>query len=268
MNTMKESPEGARSFLTSGDAYDAFMGRYSRPLATVFADAAGVSVGQSALDIGCGPGALTGVLVDRLGISAVSAFDPSPPFVEACAARHPGVDVRLGRAEAIPFDDGVFDIALAQLVLHFVTDPGLVASELRRVVRPGGIVAACMWDFANGMQMLRHFWDAALSVDNDAPDEARTMRFGGEGEIAVLFEQAGFEDIVETTLGVSSTYADFDELWSGFLAGIGPAGTFCVSLPDSKRAAVRAEFFRRVGSPTRSFTLAAVARCARARRPL
>ncbi len=262
-----ESTEGARSFLASGDAYDSFMGRYSRPLAVVFADATGVAAGQSALDVGCGPGALTGVLVDRLGVGSVSAFDPSAPFVAECAVRHPGVDVRHGRAEAIPFEDDRFDCAMAQLVLHFVSDPMQAARELNRVLRPGGSVAACVWDFAEGMEMLRAFWDAALAVDPGALDEARTMRFGRQGEIAELLDVAGFGDVAETTLEVSSTYDDFDELWAGFLAGIGPAGAFCASLSEARRAAVREELFHRLDSPTGPFTLDAVARCGSGQAP-
>jgi SAM-dependent methyltransferase len=254
-------------FVISGDAYDAFMGRYSRPLAVAFAEAAGVVAGQRALDVGCGPGALTGVLVDRLGQGAVSAFDPSEPFVAACAARHPGVDVRLGRAERIPFDDASFDGALAQLVLHFVSDPELATAELGRVVRPGGLIAACVWDFDGGMELLRHFWDAALAVDPGAPDEARTMRFGREGEIAGLFGAAGLCEVTETTLAVTSTYEGFDELWSSLLGGVGPAGVYCVSLPAERRDALRAELFLRLGSPAGALTLAASARCAIARTP-
>ena len=262
-----EPAEGARSFMVSGDAYDAFMGRYSRSLAVVFADAAGVTSGQTALDVGCGPGALTGVLVDRLGAGSVSAVDPSAPFVADCATRHPGVDVRLGRAEEMPFDDGIFDVALAQLVLHFVTDPARAAGELRRVVRPGGTVAACVWDFAQEMEMLRRFWDAALTVDPNAPDEARTMRFGRHGEIAELLDDAGFVDITETTLDVSSDYQGFEELWAGFLGGIGPAGAYCMSLPDEQRDAVRGALLTGLGSPAGPFTLAARALCARGRAP-
>jgi SAM-dependent methyltransferase len=260
--------EGASSFQTTGDAYDGFMGRYSRSLAAPFADAAGIEPGHTVLDVGCGPGALTAVLVSRLGADAVSAFDPSPPFVDACRARNPGVDIRLGRAEEIPFDDDVVDGALAQLVLHFVSEPNRVASELRRVVRPGGVVAACVWDFAGGMQMLRQFWDAALTVDRDAPDEAHTLRFGREGEIAALFDEAGLDQITESTLTVSSTYQSFDQLWSGFLAGIGPAGAYCLSLPAPKQSTVRDELFARVGSPAGAFSLTAMARCAAARVPL
>ena len=262
-----ESVEGAQSFLKSGDAYDAFIGRYSGPLAVAFADAAGVAAGSLSLDVGCGPGALTRELVKRLGSGAVSAFDPSAPFVADCVARCPGVDVRLGRAEAIPFDDASFDRALAQLVLHFVTDPLHAAREMRRVLRPDGIVAACVWDFAEGMEMLRYFWDSAISVVPDAPDEARTMRFGRKGEIAELFDAAGFETIVETKLDVTCTYAGFDGLWSGFLAGSGPAGSFCVALPDKQRGAIRDELFLRLGSPEGPFSLSAMARCACGRAP-
>ena len=257
-----EPVDGARTFQTTGEAYDAFMGRYSRPLAHSFADAAVVEAGMSALDVGCGPGALTGVLVDRLGADSVSAIDPSPPFVADCSRRHVGVDVRAGRAEAIPYADASFDRSLAQLVMHFVSDPPAAATEMRRVVRPGGAVSACVWDFEVEMEMLRAFWDAARVVDPHAPDEARTLRFGAPGEIADLFAGAGIVDVVERRLTVESTYADFDELWTGFLAGIGPAGAFCVGLDDDRREILRSEIFDRVGAPTGTFTLSATALCA------
>ncbi len=262
-----EDVDGARSFLTSGTAYDQFMGRYSHPLALAFSSAVTVTKGQSALDVGCGPGALTTVLAGQLGAGSVSAFDPSPPFVAECAARNRGVTVREGRAEAMPFDDDSFDYAMAQLVLHFVADPPQVAAEFRRVLRPGGVAAACVWDFADGMEMLRHFWDAALVVDPQAPDEAQTLRFGRQGEIAELLTDAGFRDVTETTLDVESAYSGFDELWSGFLAGIGPAGSYCVGLDESRRSAVREGFFVRLGSPAGAFALRAKARCARGGSP-
>ncbi len=264
--------EGARTFDVAGTTYDGFMGRYSIPLAAPFADAAGLVPGRPgrAVDVGCGPGALTGVLVARLGADAVRACDPSPPFVRACAARHPGVDVRAGRAEDLPFDDATADVVLAQLVLHFVSDPPLAAREMTRVVRPGGTVAACVWDFADGMEMLRAYWDAALTVDPDdpdAPDEARTLRFGCAGEITALFRDVGLEQVEETTLRVASTYDDVDQLWRGFRAGVGPAGAHLATLDDDRRERLRAELRRRVGDPSGPFTLGAVARCAVGRRP-
>ncbi len=262
-----EPVEGTRSFAAGAAAYDAFMGRWSRPLAPLFADAAGVARGMRVLDVGCGPGALTGVLVERLGVDHVAAVDPSPAFLAECAARHPGVEARQGSAEVVPFPEAAFDGVLSQLVLHFVSDPGRCAAELRRVVRPDGTVAACVWDFAEGMEMLRLFWDAALALDPDAPDEARVLRFGREGEIAALFTGAGLTDVTETTLEVTSVYAGFDELWDAFLAGVGPAGSYCVALPDGHRDALRAELRRRLGSPAGGFGLRALARAAVARAP-
>lgn len=259
--------EGARTFGVAGATYDSFMGRYSRVLGTLFADAAGVRRGHTAVDVGCGPGALTAVLVERLGIDAVAACDPSPQFVTECAVRHPGVRAEIGRAESIPFETGCYDHAMAQLVLHFVSDPDSAASEMMRVVRPGGWVSACTWDFDGGMEMLRCFWDAALEIDPAAPDEAGTMRFGRSGEISQLFESTGMNNVVEATLRVSSSYVGFDELWNGFLAGVGPAGAYCVSLPDDDRQRLRTALFRRLGEPAGSFTLGAVARSAVARTP-
>jgi SAM-dependent methyltransferase len=258
--------EGARTFAVDGASYDRFMGRYSVGLSEPLADAAGVTaelaVGHTALDVGCGPGALTRVLVDRLGSDRVAACDPSPAFVAACTERLPDVDVRPGRAEELPFGSGEFDHALAQLVLHFVSEPDRAVSEMMRVVRPGGTVAACVWDFAAGMAMLRAFWDAAMEIEPDAPDEAGTLRFGGPGEIAELFVAGGLTDVRESTLTTSSRYESFDELWAGFLAGIGPAGAYCTGLDAERRDRLRSGLFERVGSPAGSFTLGAVARCA------
>ncbi len=262
-----EAVEGARTFATSGEAYDAFMGRYSSPLAELFADFAGVAAFGRVLDVGCGPGSLTGVLAQRVGADSVSACDPSGPFAQECAARHPDVEVRQGQAEALPFEDDTFDGVLAQLVLHFVSDPALAARESRRVLRPGGTMAACMWESPDGMQMLRHFWDAAQALDPAVGDNTRTVRFGRPGEIAELLEDAGFVDIRESTLTVETAYSDFAELWAGFLAGIGPAGVHCQSLDTEAQAALRHEMHDRLGSPHGSFSLGAVAISAAGRVP-
>lgn len=251
----------------SGNAYDAFMGRYSRPLASRFADFAGVSAGQQALDVGCGPGALTGELVQRLGFARVAACDPSEPFVVVCTERNPGVDVRPGSAERVPFDDASFDLALSQLVLHFVSEPAAAGSEMARVVKPGGTVASCVWNFEQEMQLLRAFWDAALTLDPEAPAEQRVMRFGRAGELSQWLSDAGMIDVAEAALTVTSTYGGFEELWNGFLAGIGPAGSYCMGLPPDHREALRSAMFDGLGKPAGSITLSAGALAARGTRP-
>jgi len=252
-----ETP-GARTFKVSGETYDRFMGRYSVQLAVVFADAAGIEAGQEALDVGCGPGALTAELVRRLGPESVTALDPSESFVEACRLRHPGVDVRVGRAEQLPYPDDRFDAALAQLVLHFVSDPDAAVREMSRVVRPGRIVAASVWDVARGMRMLRVFWDAARAVDPDAPDESRDRRFTAEeDEIGGLFRTVGLRDVIEGALEVEVEYEDFDDFWLPFLTATGPAGAFVASLDDERRGRLREEMRERLGSPEGPFTLPA-----------
>ena len=260
-----EALKGARHFTSTGEVYDAFMGRYSRPLAAEFATFAQVTAGERALDVGCGPGALTHELVVRLGAQAVAACDPSEAFVAVCRDRNPGVEVRLGPAEQLPFGPQEFDLVTAQLVLHFVSDPEAGAEQMRRVLRPHGRIAACVWDFREGMQMLRAFWDAARSVDTDAPDEQR-MRFGRRGEIAQWLTDAGLVDVAESTLSVSSTYRDFDELWSGLLGAVGAAGGYVAGLTPGRQQRLRSELYERLGSPTGSFTLAAVAHAARGSR--
>ena len=250
-------------FAVTGDAYDRFMGRYSRALAAPFADFAGVGTQQRALDVGCGPGALTGELVDRLGAKSVAACDPSGSFVAACAERHPGVDARVGSAEELPYPDADFDVVAAQLVLHFVSDTARAGQQMRRVTRAGGTVAACVWAVGEGMQLLRAFWDAAVQLDPDAPDELRDLRFGAEGELGEWLTSIGLAEVVESTISVSSAYRDFDEVWSGLLAGIGPAGVYCLSLAPDAREALRAALFDRLGSPDADFTLEAVARVGR-----
>src|SRR6187551_1578775 len=149
------------TFDVAAEAYDRFMGRYSVLLAPQLADLGGVRPGQRVLDVGCGPGSLTGELVRRVGGDAVAAVDPSEPFVAAAKARHPAVDVRRASAEHLPFEDGVFDAALAQLVVHFMADPVAGLREMARVTRPGGIAAACVWDHGGGRGPLSPFWRAA-----------------------------------------------------------------------------------------------------------
>src|SRR5260370_29508687 len=166
------------------------MDHYSGPLAVMFADEAGVHRGQRALDVGCGPGALTAELVGRMGGPAVCAVDPSRSFTAAARERLPEVDIRVSGAEDIPFPDDAFDAALAQLSVHFMTDPVAGLREMARVTRPGGVVGACVWDHAGGRSPVPLLWQAARDVDPSAPAEAGLPRVP-EGHLASLSADAG-----------------------------------------------------------------------------
>jgi len=226
------------SFDVSADAYMRFMGRYSEPLAVLFADLAGVSRGQRALDVGCGPGALTAELAGRLGTAAVCAVEPSESFAVAARERLPGVDVRLSAAEQLPFSDGAFDVAAAQLVVHFMADPVAGLREMGRVTRPGGTVAACVWDHAGGRGPLALFWRAARELDPSARDESGLAGVR-EGHLASLFTEAGLRRARAMTLTIRVRHASFEQWWEPFTLGVGPAGAYVASLANEHRAALR-----------------------------
>jgi SAM-dependent methyltransferase len=225
-------------FDVAAEAYDRFMGRYSRLLAPQLADLAEVRSGQRALDVGSGPGALTSELVARLGAESVTAVDPSTPFVEAARARHPGVEVHQASAEALPFADGAFDVAIAQLVVHFMADPVTGLGEMRRVVRHDGIVAASVWDLAGGRAPLSVFWRAARQLNPDALDES-LMNGAREGHLRELFVAAGLRDVLQTELAVSLEHPTFDEWWEPYRGGVGPAGAYVAGLRADEQADLR-----------------------------
>ncbi len=248
------------SFDVAADAYFRFMGRFAEPLADEFVVYAGVQPGQRALDVGCGPGALTARLVDRLGVDSVAALDPSAPFVEATQARFPGIDVRAGAAERLPFADDSFDLALAQLVVHFMSDPLAGLHEMVRVTRPGGTVAACVWDHGGGTGPLSLFWRAVHDVDPDVEDEGE-LAGSRAGHLADLFQQAGLAEVEPSSVSVTLEFATFDEWWEPFALGVGPAGAYVARLDDAGRAEVRAAAQRRL--PVVPFTITASAWAAR-----
>jgi SAM-dependent methyltransferase len=226
------------TFAVGADAYEAFMGRYSRGLSAPFADFAGIAAGQRALDVGCGPGILTEELVARVGADAVAAVDPSPSFVEAARAKLPGVTIEEASADALPFPDGAFDATLAQLVVHFMPDPVAGLREMRRVTRPGGVVAASVWDHAGGQGPLGVFWRAAHDVGGEVVDESG-LPGAREGHLAELFESAGIHDIASTALTVSREHPSFEDWWEPYTLGVGPAGAYVARLDESQRAELR-----------------------------
>src|SRR5688500_2959932 len=247
-------------FDVAADAYDQFMGRYSRLLAPQMADLGGVQRGQRALDVGCGPGSLTAELVGRLGPEAVSAVDPSESFVAAASSRNPGVNVLRATAEELPFPDEAFDVVLAQLVVHFMADPVGGLAEMSRVTRPGGVVAACVWDHAGGQGPLGLFWEAARALDRGVADESQ-MAGAREGHLGELFEAAGLRDIQETSLSADLEHATFEEWWGPFTRGVGPAGVYVAGLDADRQTALREEC--RGLMPTAPFTISARAWAAR-----
>jgi len=235
-------------FDVSEAAYDKFMGRYSVRLAPVFADFAGIEAGQRVLDVGAGTGALAAELARR--DVHVAAAEPAPSFVAALRSRLPSIDVRQAAAEDLPWPDGSFGAALAQLVVTFMRDAPAGLVEMRRVVRPGGVVAVCMWD-RDGMELLGAVNRTQRVLDPSQPTpEQRTLYRSRETLEGLVGEGAQTE-----LLEVESEYPGFEELWSTVVDGAGPAGVWAKSLDDEQRAVAREEMYRQVGSPSGAFTL-------------
>ena len=249
------------SFAVAAEAYDRFMGRYSVPLAPEFADFAAVARGQRVLDVGCGPGALTAELVERTGATAVTAVDPSDSFVAALRERHPDVEAHRATAEDLPFPDDDFDAALAQLVVHFMADPVAGLREMARVTRPGGVVAASVWDHGGGHGPLSVYWRAVHDLDPGAPDESR-LAGASEGDLTGLFERAGLADVEELALVVTVDHPTFEDWWEPYTRGVGPAGAYVASLDDERREQLRARCAELLPEPP--FVISAQAWAARA----
>jgi SAM-dependent methyltransferase len=226
------------SFDVAAASYDRFMGRYSRLLSPQLASFASVRPGQRVLDVGCGPGALTSELVERLGPTGVAAVDPSESFVAAARERHPGVDVRQASAEDLPYRAATFDAALAQLVVHFMADPVLGIREMARVTRRGGVVAACVWDFGGGRGPLYPFWEVARELDPNVRDESQ-LPGAHRGHLVELFEAAGLGGVEEAALPITHEHPGFEAWWEPFTHGVGPAGSYLASRSPDERAAIR-----------------------------
>jgi SAM-dependent methyltransferase len=247
------------SFRTSPEAYDLHVGRYGPALAAALIERARVSAGARVLDVGCGPGALALALSAVVGKpELVAAVDPSDGYARACRTRVPGADVRVGTAEALPFETATFDAVLAQLVVNFMVDASSGVAEMRRVSRPGAVVAATVWDYAGKMRLLRSFWDAAIDVEGEparALDEGKRMRFCSTEELSRLWQDVGLVDVEVAPVVVSAAYRDFDDLWAPIETGVAPSGAFCMSLPPQRRAALRRRFAERLGAPDGPFQL-------------
>src|SRR5262245_19608257 len=250
------------SFAVAAEAYDRFMGRYSSPLAPLFANFAGVGAEQTVLDVGCGPGELTEELVGRVGASRVTAADPSESFVAAIEERLPEVTARLAPAEQLPFEDASFDAVLAQLVVHFMRDPVAGLREMARVAREGGVVAATVWDHGGDHGPLSLYWSVVRELD---PSHAGESELAGAtvGDLTRLFEAAGMSEIEEEALTVEVEHPSFEEWWEPYTLGVGPAGAYVAGLNEERREELRERC--RVRLPEPPFVIEARAWAARSR---
>jgi SAM-dependent methyltransferase len=227
----------AMYFRSGAEAYDRFMGRYSRPLAAALFDLVAARMGRLMLDVGCGPGTSTAAFAAATGRSGLVAVDPSPEFV---AVMHDtlGLPAAVAAAERLPFADDTFDLTAAQLVVHFMADPVAGLADMGRVTKPGGAVVATVWDYEQGGAPLTCFWDAARDVDPNAPGE--DMRHGTRsGQLRDLCERAGLVVDVDTKLTATVEHETFDEWWEPFTFGVGPAGVYVANLSDEDREKLR-----------------------------
>jgi SAM-dependent methyltransferase len=227
---------------SAGDPYERFMGRWSRALAPLLVRFAGVLDGENVLDVGSGTGALTAALAAALPASTIVGVDPAAAYVASAQARLPGDRVRfeVGDARQLRFADTSFDRTVSALMLNFVPDPAKAVEEMRRVTRPGGTIAAAVWDYGDGMQMLRVFWDEAVALEPaSAGRDERHMPLCRRGELAALWRAGGLADVVEAALTIPMPFASFEDYWLSFLEAQGPAGAYVASLPVDAREQLR-----------------------------
>jgi SAM-dependent methyltransferase len=238
----------------NADSYSRFMVRFSEPLAPLFADLVPVAKGR-VLDVGCGPGVLTAVLVDRYGSDRVDAIDPTPGFVAAARERLPGVDVRQGTAEELPYADDSHGAAYAQLVVHFMADPVRGLAEMARVTAPGGLVAACVWDHGGGRGPLSAFWSAVDELDPDARDGDRWSTGSREGDLPRVFTEAGLVDVEAGELSVTIRLATFEEWWAPFEQPAGSAGDHLATRTQAQVAELKELLRSRLPEPPFDLTV-------------
>ncbi|WP_097322310.1 class I SAM-dependent methyltransferase [Paractinoplanes atraurantiacus] len=222
----------------AGDAYEAYVGRWSRRVAPLFVEWLGVPAGRRWLDAGCGTGALTAAIMAS-GPADVIGLDPSQGFLRSAldATRV------AGDAAALPLRDGAFDVVVSGLALNFVPDPARAVAEFTRVAAPGAIIAAYVWDYADGMQMMRHFWDVAAAPNRD---ESRKFPICREEALRRAWSDAGLDDVRTRAIEIPTIFASFDDYWTPFLGATGPAPAYLASLDDAERRRIRDDLRRRL----------------------
>ena len=227
----------------NAESLERYVGRWSRLVAREFVAWLQVPPGSRWLDVGCGSGALTETVLADAGPESIEGVDTSEAFVAYAASRvtDPRASFAVADAQALDRPDAAYDAVASSLVLNFLPDPARGAAEMRRVARSGGVVAGYVWDYAGEMQLMRRFWDAAAELDPAAADieEGRRMAGCNPADLEALFSGAGLEEVATRAIDVPTVFADFDDYWSPFEGGQGPAPGYCVSLPPDRRAALR-----------------------------
>jgi len=227
---------------SSGEAYEGYVGRWSRLVAEEFLEWMNAKSGARWLDVGCGTGELTRAIAGTVSPEAVVGVDPSSEFV-GYAERKSGdeIEFRVGDAQRLPFEDSTFDATVSGLVLNFVPDANRGAAEMVRVTHSGGIVGSYVWDYSGGAQFMRHFWDAATELDPTAAgaDEGQRFKVCNPEAMTELFEGAGLTDVETRAIDVPTRFRDFDDYWSPLMGGQGPAGVHATSLDEAGRTALR-----------------------------
>ncbi len=242
---MSQHPE----MFAGSAAYEQFMGRWSRRLAPLLVKFASVDERDSVLDVGSGTGALAAVLAQAFPSVRVTGVDPAGAYVRDAQARTPSDRVRfvVGGAQALPIRDAAVDKTLLLLVLNFIPDRAAAVDEMMRVTRAGGVVAAAVWDYGEGMEMLRVFWDEAVALDSTiAARDERNMALCRRGELAALWRANGLQHVEEQPIAIELSFASFEDYWLPFLGGQGPAGAYAATLSKTARAALESRLRKRL----------------------
>ena len=271
VNLTAQETSQAQMF-SGAEKYERFMGRWSQRLAPLFVRFAGIKDGEQVLDVGSGTGSLALAIAAQTRRSEVVGIDPSRAFVDFANQRtsDPRIKFQVGDAQSLDFPDASFNSCLALLVMNFIPDASKAMTEMRRVTKPGGWVAACVWDYDEGMEMLRKFWDAAVALDPAAARlDERDMPFSRRGQLSALWNESGFKDVRETGLAIDLEFVSFEDYWAPFLESQGPAGVYVASLTKGQREKLKDRLRNEVlgGKPDGPFTLKARSWAVRGRVP-